>query len=124
MQLVPATCSAHYSGTTTLFEPLDQGLPAGLLTSPALVHIEGGTVYTPVVNVGTSDVLLNPLSHLSSAKLGALEQRWAARLASFDFESRYSPGKSNTTADALSRLHPPGAIDLETIVAGTPLQGL
>lgn len=28
----------------------------------------------------------NPLSHLSSAKLGATEQRWAAQLAAFDFE--------------------------------------
>ena len=28
----------------------------------------------------------NPLSHLSSAKLAATEQRWASQLASFDFE--------------------------------------
>ncbi|KAI5107461.1 hypothetical protein C0J45_3099, partial [Silurus meridionalis] len=45
----------------------------------------------------------NPLSHLSSAKLGATEQRWAAQLAVFDFEIRYRPGKSNGNADALSR---------------------
>lgn len=45
----------------------------------------------------------NLLSHWSSAKLGALEQRWAAQLASFDFEIRYRSGKSNTNADALSR---------------------
>lgn len=31
----------------------------------------------------------NPLSHLSSAKLAATEQRWAAQLASFDFEIKY-----------------------------------
>ncbi|KAL1249496.1 hypothetical protein QQF64_020501 [Cirrhinus molitorella] len=31
----------------------------------------------------------NPLSHLTSAKLGAAEQCWAAQLASFDFELRY-----------------------------------
>lgn len=30
-----------------------------------------------------------PLSHLSSAKLGAKEQRWGAQLASFDFELKY-----------------------------------
>ncbi|KAJ8017804.1 hypothetical protein HOLleu_44554 [Holothuria leucospilota] len=28
----------------------------------------------------------NPLVHLSSAQLGATEQRWVARLASYDFE--------------------------------------
>lgn len=27
----------------------------------------------------------NPLSHLSTAKLGATEQRWATELAAFDF---------------------------------------
>ena len=54
MQLVPATCSAQHSETTVLFEPLDRGLPTGLLASPALVRIEGGTVYIPVVNVGTT----------------------------------------------------------------------
>lgn len=48
----------------------------------------------------------NPLSHLASAKLGALEQRWAAQLASFDFEIRYRSGRSNRNADALSRLDP------------------
>lgn len=63
----------------------------------------------------------NPLSHLSSAKLGALEQRWAAQLASFDFEIRYRPGKSNTNADALSRLYPPRPVDRETLIAGTSL---
>lgn len=45
----------------------------------------------------------NPLSHLMTAKLGAVEQRWAAQLASFDFELRYRSGKSNQNADALSR---------------------
>lgn len=63
----------------------------------------------------------NPPSHLFSAKLGALEQCWVAQLASFDFDIRYRSGKSNTSADALSRLHPPQAVDLETIVPGTSL---
>ena len=47
----------------------------------------------------------NPLSHLQSAKLGAIEQRWAAELALFDLHIKYRPGKLNTNADALSR-HP------------------
>ncbi|XP_039528746.1 uncharacterized protein LOC120479938 [Pimephales promelas] len=45
----------------------------------------------------------NPLSHLQTAKLGALEQRWANQLADFDLEIRYKPGRSHVNADALSR---------------------
>lgn len=48
----------------------------------------------------------NPLVHLNSAKLGSLEQRWAARLASFQFEIKYKPGHTNQSADALSRFPP------------------
>lgn len=63
----------------------------------------------------------NPLSHLSTAKLGATEQRWVAQLASFDFEIKYRSGRSNRNADALSRQYPPGAQDLEAILPGTSL---
>lgn len=45
----------------------------------------------------------NPLCHLTTAKLGACEQRWVAQLAVFDFEVKYRPGRCNTAADALSR---------------------
>lgn len=45
----------------------------------------------------------NPLSHLKTAKLGAIEQRWAAELACFDFTIRYRAGRENVNADALSR---------------------
>ena len=45
----------------------------------------------------------NPLSHLQTAKLGAIEQRWAAELALFDLEIKYRSGQSNGNADALSR---------------------
>lgn len=45
----------------------------------------------------------NPLCHLNTAKLGAIEQRWAAQLAVFDFKVQYRPGRCNTAADALSR---------------------
>lgn len=42
----------------------------------------------------------NPLSHLTSAKLGATEQRWASHLVAFDFDIKYRSGKSNKNADA------------------------
>ena len=46
----------------------------------------------------------NPLSYLmTTAKLGAIEQRWAADLARYDFEIRYRPAKHNSNADGLSR---------------------
>ncbi|KAK7921991.1 hypothetical protein WMY93_008893 [Mugilogobius chulae] len=44
----------------------------------------------------------NPLSYLKTAKLGALEQRWAAQLASFDFELRYR--------SVFAQSHPPKSI--------------
>ncbi len=58
IKLVVVTCSAQYSSGTILFEPLDSGLPAGLLASPSLVPVDRGTAYVPVVNVGTVDVVL------------------------------------------------------------------
>ena len=63
----------------------------------------------------------NPLSHLSSAKLGATEQRWAAQLACFDFELKYRSGRLNKNADALSRQHPPETPDIQAMVRGTVL---
>ena len=46
----------------------------------------------------------NPLSHLETAKLGAVEQRWTSQLALFNFKITYKPGKNNQNADALSRI--------------------
>ena len=63
----------------------------------------------------------NPLAHLSSAKLGAVEQRWASELAPFDFELKYRSGRSNRNADALSRQHPGGPLELQGLVPGTAL---
>lgn len=68
MQLVPTTCSWHRSGTSVLFEPSERGLPAGLLASPALVLVEGGTAYIPVTNIGTSDVLFYLRTEIGSLR--------------------------------------------------------
>ncbi|XP_063075849.1 uncharacterized protein LOC134465891 isoform X1 [Engraulis encrasicolus] len=45
-----------------------------------------------------------PLLHLRTAKLGAVEQRWAAQLANFDFSLSHKPGSEHQNADGLSRL--------------------
>ena len=45
----------------------------------------------------------NPLKYLRTAKLGAVEQRWAAELAPFNFSVEYRADRSNANADALSR---------------------
>ena len=45
----------------------------------------------------------NPLCHLTTAKLGAVEQRWVASLAPFNFDVIYRPGRANRNADGLSR---------------------
>lgn len=46
----------------------------------------------------------NPLRYLGTANLGAVEQRWAAQLAEYDFEVCYKPGRQNTNTDVLSRI--------------------
>lgn len=63
----------------------------------------------------------NPLSHLSSAKLGATEQSWAAQLAPFDFDVKYRSGRSNKNADALLCQYSPGVQDLEVMIPGESL---
>lgn len=60
MKIVAATCSEKYSGPTALFEPLDSGLPPGLLGSPALVIAIRGMAYIPILNVGLTEVVLYP----------------------------------------------------------------
>ncbi|KAL4007870.1 hypothetical protein ACER0C_001722 [Sarotherodon galilaeus] len=63
----------------------------------------------------------NPLSYLSSAKLGATEQRWASQLAAFDFEIKYRSGRSNRNADALSRQYETSSSLAEGVLPGTPI---
>lgn len=66
MQMVAATCPEQLSGESTLFEPPESGLPAGLLASPCLLKVFRSTVWIPVVNVGTAEVLLYPRTSLGS----------------------------------------------------------
>ena len=48
----------------------------------------------------------NPLCYvMQTVKLDACRQRWVAELSSYNFNIVYRPGKSNTNADALSRMH-------------------
>ncbi|KAL2098960.1 hypothetical protein ACEWY4_005440 [Coilia grayii] len=59
----------------------------------------------------------NPLVHLHTAKLAAVEQRWVAQLANYDYNIRYRPGRQNSNADALSRLP---VTDPDTAASTTP----
>ncbi|XP_052464763.1 uncharacterized protein LOC128021529 [Carassius gibelio] len=57
----------------------------------------------------------NPLSHLQTAKLGALEQRWVNQLAEFDLDIKYRPGRNNGNADSLSRQSSTPLVELASI---------
>lgn len=59
-------CPEQFSVQSVLFEPSESSLPAGLLVSPCLVQVTTGTVYFPVVNVGTTEVLLYPRTSLGT----------------------------------------------------------
>lgn len=54
--------------STVLFEPPETGLPGGLLASSSLVRVAGGTVYVPVVNVGTIDEVLYPTTIIGTLR--------------------------------------------------------
>lgn len=62
----------------------------------------------------------NPLVHIGTARLGAVEQRWVAQLANFTFSVKYRPGSANRNADVLSRL--PGEANVAAVQAGPPQQ--
>lgn len=62
IKLVAATCSTQFgaASATVLLEPASDSLPEGLLVSPALVQVQRGTVFVPVVNVGSTCATLYP----------------------------------------------------------------
>lgn len=66
MKFVASPCSGQFSGQCILFERPKAGLHAGLLASPCLVQVIQGTVYIPMVNVGTTEVLLYPRTGLGT----------------------------------------------------------
>lgn len=78
-----ATCSVQYANGTVFFEPPESGLPAGLLASPALVQVTRGTVYLPVVNVGTTGLLY------ANTILGTLDKVCVVSLSSGISEVRF-----------------------------------
>ena len=58
--------------------------------------------YAPSFRVYTDN---NPLTYvLTSAKLNATGLRWIGELADFNFDIRYSPGKTHVDADSFSRI--------------------
>lgn len=58
--------------------------------------------YAPSFTVYTDN---NPLTYvLSTAKLNATGLRWVAKLADYNFNIKYRPGRINNDADTLSRM--------------------
>ncbi|KAL1255457.1 hypothetical protein QQF64_013518 [Cirrhinus molitorella] len=95
------------------FTTLD--LASGYWQAPILAYADFSlpfVLYTDASHQGLGAVLSqvqdgqehnNPVAHLQTARLGAVEQRWVAQLASFDFSVKYRPGRENINADSLSR---------------------
>jgi len=66
-------------------------------------HFRDYLYYAPEFTVYTDN---NPLTYvLTTAKLNATGLRWVGELADFNFQIKYRPGRANTDADSLSRLH-------------------
>lgn len=66
----------------------------------------------------------NPLNHLTTDKLRAMEQHWAVQLATFYFEGRYRSGRCNQNVDALSKQDPSGQCELECLPACTVISAI
>ncbi|RXN17374.1 gypsy retrotransposon integrase 1 [Labeo rohita] len=70
---------------------------------PPMMYKEMKLLLTGMLERGVITENNNPVAHLQTARLGAVEQRWVAQLASFDFTVKYRPGRENINADSLSR---------------------
>ncbi|KAK7915620.1 hypothetical protein WMY93_011381 [Mugilogobius chulae] len=57
----------------------------------------------------------NPLVHLDTARLGAVEQRWVAQLANFNYTLKYRPGTQNRNRES-RRLDPAPPTGTETSI--------
>ena len=63
----------------------------------------------------------NRLSHLSTDKLWATEERWAAQLAAFEFTIKYRPGYINQNADGPYQRHQANAKPSDYVISGFPV---
>lgn len=121
-KIIPATCSTQYSGATVLFEPLERGLPAGLLASPALVQVVRGTAYIPIVNVGDNDVLLYPrtlvgtLDNVNVVSLPAGVTEISSVAASVSSHSAASSATDPIAAIDLSPLSPEEQLEVRSLL--------
>ena len=55
----------------------------------------------------------NLLAYVRESKLGVAQIRWLSELALFDFDIKYSTGKSNKAADTLSH-HPNDSEEMDS----------
>ena len=112
VKLVASTCSERFAGGNVLLEPPETGLPAGLLVSSCLVRVLRGTVFVPVVNVGTEAVLLYPRT-----TLGSLAEAQIVSLPDGVTEDRATLASMNSQAvlpsmpDRIASLELPALID-------------
>ena len=100
-------CVTGYASRT--LSPAEKGyhLHSGKLEFFALQwsmcdHFHDYLYYAPHFTIFTDS---NPLTYiLTTAKLHATGHRWVAKLADFDFSTKYRPGKIHKGADTMSRL--------------------
>ncbi|KAL7861661.1 hypothetical protein SRHO_G00131020 [Serrasalmus rhombeus] len=98
-----------------------------LVTAPVLGYADFSKPF--VLEVDASSLGLGPVLSQEcaegrrpiayTAKLGVVEQRWAAQLALFDFKVLYRAGATNKNADALSWLPlPPSPSSIDEVAGG------
>lgn len=116
LTVTPKKNKGQTSGVTTFkkLKPSDwasdqrksfEQLKLALLESVVLAHPDFSHPF--ILSTDASRVYWtdnNPLTYiLIKPKLDACEQRWVAKIALYNFSIKYTPGKKNIVADALSR---------------------